>query len=116
VLIAQVLVLAGWAMKWGWVTNFWFRLTHLLSIHLVASQRALNIHCPLTSWEWKLRYNDAYTVEQASPLARWCHQTLFSTSDLLLAVYITFVLAVLLTWAFVPPRWPWASSGDRVTR
>lgn len=115
VLAAQLLVLAGWALRWEWVSNFWFRLTHLLFIHLVASQAALQVHCPLTSWEWKLRYDDAYTVERASALARWCHQALFSTSDLLLVIYIVFLVAVLVTWVLLPPRWPWAAQSSQVS-
>jgi hypothetical protein len=113
VLVAQVAVLLGWAMGWSWVCNFWFRLAHLLGIHLVASQAALAIHCPLTSWEFKLRGSKAEweALTQASDLGRWSHQVLFHTpGTILLVVYVAFTLAVLVTWLFVPPRWPWASA------
>jgi hypothetical protein len=114
VLVAQIAVLAGWALGWAWVGNFWFRLAHLLSIHLVASQAALLIHCPLTSWEKKLRGETEWdALTEASPLGRWSHQVLFHTpGTVLLVIYIAFTLAVLLTWLFAPPRWPWAPGGD----
>lgn len=112
VMVAQLLVLAGWAWRWGWVRNFYFRLGHLISIHLVASQPFVGAHCPLTSWEWKLRSKalDENALDQASPLARWCHDVLFHTpGHTLVAIYVTFAAVVLLSWLFIPPRWPGAS-------
>jgi hypothetical protein len=119
VLLAQVLILVGWATHWEWVRNFWFRLGHLLSIHLVAAQRAIGIHCPLTTWEEHLRGEDWEPLAGASALGRFAHNFLMPDWELgtFLSVYIAFAATVLLTWFFVAPRWPWGTSSevDRAT-
>jgi hypothetical protein len=49
VVIAQMLIVAGWLLRWNWVRNFWFRMVHLLSIAVVAGQAGLRIECPLAT-------------------------------------------------------------------
>jgi hypothetical protein len=60
VLVAQVLIVAGWLLRWGWVRNFWFRLIHLASIGIVAAQAVVGIICPLTTLERYLRREGEY--------------------------------------------------------
>jgi hypothetical protein len=60
VLIAQVLIVAGWLLHWGWVRNFWFRLVHLGSIGVVAAQALAGIICPLTTLERHFRVEGEY--------------------------------------------------------
>src|SRR5947209_10682364 len=55
VLFGQAFILAGWALRWGAVRNFWFRALHLLAIAVVAAEALLHIDCPLTVWEYDLR-------------------------------------------------------------
>jgi hypothetical protein len=60
VVFAQVLIVAGWLLRWGWVRSFWFRLIHLASIGIVAAQAVAGIICPLTTLERHLRREAAY--------------------------------------------------------
>ena len=113
VVAAQALVLAGWVLRWAWVRNFWFRFVHLLCIHLVASQAALELDCPLTTWEWELRGADWVPLEGASAIGRVSHRLLIHEAGAIyFVIYAAFALVVLLTWLFVPPRWPWASGEE----
>jgi hypothetical protein len=41
-------VWAEWLLRWGFVRNFWFRITHLLAIGVVASESLAGMVCPLT--------------------------------------------------------------------
>ena len=45
-----LLTLAGQALGWQWVSNRWFRLTHLALIVAVIVRAALWQECPLTWW------------------------------------------------------------------
>ena len=40
---------------WEWVRNWWFRVAHLVAILIVAAEAFLDIPCPLTEWEYRLR-------------------------------------------------------------
>ena len=51
----QLLILVGILARWQWIRNFWFRLTHLVAISIVAFEAIMNIPCPLTVWEEQLR-------------------------------------------------------------
>jgi hypothetical protein len=60
VLIAQILIVVGWVLRWAWVRNFWFRFIHLASIGLVAGEALGKIECPLTTLERHLRKQEIY--------------------------------------------------------
>jgi hypothetical protein len=109
VLIAQLLIVAGWLLGWQWVRNFWFRLVHLLSIGFVAAQAVLGIECFLTTWERNLRDGYLHDLDDASAIGRFANETLFFRPNptLFLILYVAFALLVVLTWVFAPPRLPW---------
>ena len=48
-------ILAGIALRWAWVRNFWFRTIHLAMIAVVVAESLCGIVCPLTDWEDRLR-------------------------------------------------------------
>jgi hypothetical protein len=106
VLLGQVLIVAGWLLRWEWVRNYWFRLIHLGSIAFVAAQAVLGIECPLTTWERHLRGGYLHDLENASAIGRFCNETLFYEPDRVIfpIIYVTFVLLVVLTWVVAPPR------------
>lgn len=114
VLLAQLLIFAGWVLRWGWIRNFPFRLVHLLSIVYVTVQAALDIECPLTTLERGLRGGYLHDLEDASAVGRFCNDWLYirdvPTVYFALA-YGTFMLLVILTWVFAPPRFPWRKAG-----
>src|SRR5947208_13548246 len=55
VVFGQLAIFAGVVLRWQWIRNCWFRLTHLVAISIVAFEAIMNITCPLTLWEEQLR-------------------------------------------------------------
>ena len=97
-----VLIWIGAIAGWRWVRNFWFRLTHLAAIGLVAAEALVGMVCPLTAWEDRLRGAHVET----SFIARWIHRVLYySFPDwVFTTAYVIFALAVAATWWWVRPR------------
>ncbi len=102
-------ILAGVALGWRWVRNFWFRAIHFLMIAVVAVESLCGILCPLTEWEDRLRELGGEANEPGSFIGRWASNLLFvdASPSVLAACYCVFGLAVLLTLILAPPRWPW---------
>ena len=57
-----VLILIGMRRRWNWISNPWFRLTHLVAILFVVLEVILNTNCPLTTGERWLRNLGASTL------------------------------------------------------
>ena len=55
VVFGQLAILIGWPLRWKWIRNPWFRITHLTMILIVAYEAYFGILCPLTTWERQLR-------------------------------------------------------------
>jgi Protein of Unknown function (DUF2784) len=55
VVFGQLLILIGWPLRWGWIRNRWFRLSHLAMVLIVAFETVVGWRCPLTTWEEQLR-------------------------------------------------------------
>jgi hypothetical protein len=93
----------GVALHWEWVRGRAFRFAHLIAIGIVALLAALDIPCPLTVLEDRLR--------MGSPGAQgfvqhWVGQLLYYDLPawVFTVAYVLFALVVLLTWRYVPPR------------
>src|SRR4051794_40783415 len=109
VLFGQLVILAGWALRWGAVRNFWFRALHLLAIGVVAAESLLNVPCPLTVWEQRLRAHAGQRFDEgATFIGQLLHDWLFYDADpaVFTPIYVGFALLVLLTFALAPPRLP----------
>jgi hypothetical protein len=115
VVLGMAAILAGIAMKWGWVRNFWFRAVHLLMIAIVTAEALLEISCPLTDWEDSLRERAGETVRQGTFIGRIMHNVLFwnVSRETMTIVYCLFGLAVALVFIFAPPRWPWRKGSPK---
>jgi Protein of Unknown function (DUF2784) len=107
VIVGQAAILLGWALKWNWIRNPWFRLSHLAAIVIVATEALLHISCPLTVWEDQLRTLAGHSVEQGSFIGRFLDDLMFYDVEpaVLTGIYVGFALLVLLTLLLVPPRW-----------
>src|SRR5262249_49927579 len=46
VVVGQLAILIGLALKWQWVRNPWFRVTHLIAISIVAAEAIIGMQCP----------------------------------------------------------------------
>lgn len=92
----------GAALRWQWVRNFWFRLTHLAAICLVAAEALMGIMCPLTLWEDALRGSGS----EIGFIARWVRSVMFYEFPewVFTFAYVTFALVVLATFWIVSPR------------
>jgi hypothetical protein len=55
VVLGLVVILAGAALRWGWVRNPWFRTIHLAAIGFVALRCWVAVPCPFTMLEARLR-------------------------------------------------------------
>lgn len=128
VLFGLLIILIGGALGWRWVRNFWFRMIHMMMIAVVVFEALLGIVCPLTTWERDLRIAkveakvaearetgtlvDQEELQKAyderSFIGRWLHDLVFvdASPTVLTYCYAGFLLLVVLSWVFVPPRRP----------
>ena len=109
VVAGLVVIWLGRYRGWAFVRDFWFRATHLAAIGVVAAESLGGFVCPLTTWEDQLRLlaggQQRYT---GSFIQHWLHRLIFFDFDqgVFRVAYITFFLAVVLSFWLIPPRWP----------
>lgn len=108
VLVGLLLILLGIPMKWKWVRNFWFRVTHLTMIGIVVVEALLSITCPLTTLENYLRTQAGESVRSGSFIGKLAHDLLFYQlpPNFFTPLYCAFGAAVVLAFALAPPRMP----------
>ncbi len=112
VIAGLLAILAGWACRWRWVRNFWFRAAHFAMIAVVVVESCFGVECPLTSWEDALRAKAGEEITEGTFIGRWVHELLFYDvpSSAFGPAYCLFGAVVLLVMIAVPPRWPWRKS------
>jgi polyferredoxin len=113
VILGLVLTLAGAALGWRWVRNFWFRAVHLVMIAIVVGEAWCGITCPLTTWENALRQQAGQAAYRGGFLANLLHDTMFFDAPFFEArpwvftmAYTLFGLAVVGALILAPPRPP----------
>jgi cytochrome c biogenesis protein CcdA len=106
VVLGQLLIWLGLALHWQWVRNPWFRWTHLIMIVIVGLEAVLNIECPLTSWEGRLRELAGQKVSGESFVGRLLHNLIFVSWPpwAIESLHVAFALVVLGTFVLAPPR------------
>jgi hypothetical protein len=106
VVIGLLLILIGLACRWQWVRNWWFRAAHLIAILIVAAESLLDIPCPLTEWEYRLRTLGGQAVGGGTFMGDLLHNLIFYDAPpwAFTFAYVAFALAVLLTFVLAPPR------------
>ena len=108
VVLGQAAVLLGWILRWRWVRNPIFRLTHVAAICVVAVLDLLNEPCPLTIWEYQLRERAGQTAEwEMTFVERLMRSIVFCDCPewFFAVIYIGLAGLVLLTLVLFPPRW-----------
>jgi hypothetical protein len=107
VVFGLFLVIAGGLLKWSWVRNIWFRVTHLIAIGIVVLQSWFGVLCPLTTWEMALRGRAGETAYTDSFIAYWLNRVLFYQAPdwVFITGYTLFGGLVLVSWFCVQPRW-----------
>ena len=98
-------LIAIWIGAWleqRWVRHRAFRMLHLVAIGIVAMLAALDVPCPLTVVEDRLR-TGASTGQGF--IQHWVSEWLYY--DLpgwtFAVAYVTFLLIVVITWRLIPP-------------
>jgi hypothetical protein len=105
----ELAILLGGALRWEWVRNPPFRITHLAAVVLVAGEALAGAGCPLTVWEYQLRLRAGQRVEeQISFVARLVRSIIFYDFPawVFLAAYVGFGVLVVLTLVLIRPRGP----------
>jgi len=108
VVLALVVTLAGAALRWKWIRNFWFRAIHLAMIGFVVAEAWCGIVCPLTTWENGLRARAGQATYGGGFLANLLHDTMFFEAEpwVFTVCYSLFGLLVLVAFVLAPPRIP----------
>jgi hypothetical protein len=106
VVVALVLILAGRAMAWHWVRNWWFRVIHLAAIGVVVLQSWLGVICPLTRLEMHLRGKVGDATYAGSFVSHWLEAILYYRAPawVFALCYTAFGAIVLLSWIWVRPQ------------
>jgi hypothetical protein len=108
VVFGLVAILAGVALGWGWVRNFWFRALHVTAIGVVAAQALAGVICPLTHLENYLRRQAGQETYPGAFIGYWAHRLIFFHFEpwVFTLAYTLFGLAVVAAFVLAPPRWP----------
>ncbi|WP_296929949.1 DUF2784 domain-containing protein [uncultured Marinobacter sp.] len=106
VILGLVATFAGHFLKWRWVRNFWFRLSHLIVIAIVVLQSWLGVLCPLTSWEMALRTKAGEAGYEGSFIQHWLQSILYYSAPdwVFIVAYTVFGALVLASWFLVRPE------------
>jgi hypothetical protein len=102
----ELAVLAGWALRWRWVRNLTFRITHLLLVVFVAVTSLFGMLCPLTTWEYRLRMLAGQkTDSDMSFMARLVRAIIFYDAPAwaFMTAYGAFAFLVITTMLCVRP-------------
>lgn len=106
VVLPVPLIIIGGIRGWNWVRNLWFRLIHLLLIGFVVLESVFRIPCPLTEWEYQLRYSTHDVEEYGSFISNWVSRILYYEADPMLfnVIYVLFGLLIASLLYFVPVK------------
>jgi hypothetical protein len=120
VILGQFAILVGWPLRWQWIRNPWFRISHLVMILIVAAEALAQYTCPLTTWESALRELAAERrgerraevdpiddIEEASFIGRFANRVLMCDHKwgrTLRIGYYTFAGVAVATLLLAPPR------------
>lgn len=106
--LGALTVAIGGVLRWSWVRNFWFRVTHLALVVVVAMFPLTGRLCPLTDLEQWLRLRGGEAPYPGSFVGHWVHELLFvEVSPQAIAIsYCLFALLVVAMLAVVPIRLP----------
>jgi hypothetical protein len=111
VVAGQLMFVAGGVLGWAWVRCAWIRLAHLALMAFVMLQSWAGLTCPLTGWEQTLRQRAGQTAYAESFIEHWLSRLIFFSAPawVFMLIYTVFGALVLLTWYWIPPRWPGTS-------
>ena len=105
VILGFILIIVGIILRWKWIRNLSFRITHLLAIVGVAIEAILQINCPLTVLEFKLRYAPDFSNKKVSFVGTIIDSLLYYDAPgwLFATIYTAFAIMVIITFIIAPP-------------
>ena len=108
VVVGLLVVWIGFPFRWRFIRNIWFRSTHLLAMGVVVAESVFGVVCPLTTWEHDLRTLAGSGSHDKSFMEYWVHRIMFFDlePETFTLIYGVFFLALVLSFVFIPPRWP----------
>ena len=108
VIAGQLFILLGWSLRWTWVRNLSFRLTHLIIIVFIMIEDWFGATCPLTNLEQWLRHKAHAETYSRSFVAYWLGKLQYSFYDtphwIFAVISSAFGVLVLIAIAGYPPR------------
>jgi hypothetical protein len=108
VVFGLITIYVGHFLKWQWIRNFWFRISHLIAIGIVVFQSWAGMICPLTIWEMSLRKEAGIANYSGSFIQYWLQSILYFSAPewLFVLSYTAFGCLVLASWFVVKPIKP----------
>ncbi len=108
-ILGLALVLIGWPLRWQWIRNPWFRISHLAIMGYIAFNAIRGEFCFLTTWEHSLRKEAGQFQggeDEWSFVGRLLHNILFveMPQEELNKYYLVFGALVLVSIVCVRPR------------
>ena len=105
VVFGLLAIYVGHFLKWSWIRNFWFRISHLVAIGIVVLQSWLGIICPLTIWEISLRKEAGDATYSGSFIQHWLQKILYYSAPewVFVLSYTVFGCLVLANWFIIKP-------------
>ena len=106
VVLGLILIVAGGLLRWSWVRNWWFRISHLAAIVVVVMQSWLGMICPLTTLEMSLRREAGDASYSGAFIAHWIDTILYYQAPawVFALCYTVFGAVVVLSWFWVRPE------------
>ena len=100
VVFGFLLILIGLPVRWSWIHNRNFRITHLAAIGFVVVQAWFGQLCPLTIWESELRHQAGQSGYTQTFIEHWLHEVLFYQAEpwVFTTIYTCFGALVVLVW------------------
>ena len=105
VVFGLIAIYLGYALKWRWIRNRAFRITHLVAITIVVIQSWIGAICPLTIWEMALREEAQLETYSGSFIQHWLQSLLYYNAPewVFMVLYTGFGSLVLVSWYLVRP-------------
>ncbi|MBW2001933.1 MAG: DUF2784 domain-containing protein [Deltaproteobacteria bacterium] len=106
VVLGFILIVVGIILRWKWIRNLPFRITHLLAIIGVACEALLGVNCPLTVLEFRLRYASNLSEGKVSFIGTIVDSLLYYNAPgwLFTIIYAGFAIVVVITFIIAPPK------------
>ena len=106
IVIGLIVIWSGYFLKWSFVRNFYFRISHLIAMGFVLAETILGFVCPLTEWEANLRQLAGHeSFYSESFMSYWIASVMYYElpHSFFVVTYMAVFLLIAIGWWIVPP-------------